>query len=395
MRYKILVALLMLMILPLQAIAISQDDLGSVLHRAELSDPNDQSCVALVGGPGGSGPLYGPKFPKVSDTADLAQRLKTYIQNTIPSSPLAGYTNDLVALGQKYDVNPALAVAQAQKETGLGTVGYGPAPKYNIWNVRNGAAGSFGNYTGVKDAIESYYKLLSGNLYLGAPSNFTTVGQIITRFAPPSENDTAAYITFVQSAMHKMLDGISTNGQSADNPAPSDSSLSSGCNNDNSSQLGQISGDRASWAAHLLTSPNIKLINPVPQKFDITHSQPEGGVVDNTVRLLYALAQAGFDIPITALRSDHHVEGSGDGLHNPAGAAVDIGYNAGDPTGTKIYKWVYDHRQELHINMMIWNMPPSGYQCVGQGKPVDCYGFFGAATMSQHANHIHVGVWKQ
>ncbi|HEX7260121.1 MAG TPA: serine hydrolase [Candidatus Saccharimonadia bacterium] len=170
-------------------------------------------CGEKVEGAAGQGPLLGPFFPKVSDIGDMQAKIKSYIQKSFPNSPLLENTENLVLLGEKYNVNPAMAVAFAQKETGMGTAGFGPAPQNNIFNIRNGAAGSFGSYTSVKDSIEKYYQLISGELYLGKPSNFTTVKQILNRYAPPVENKTSDYIQFVNSTMQKILGGSQTTVQ--------------------------------------------------------------------------------------------------------------------------------------------------------------------------------------
>lgn len=154
-----------------------------------------------------------------------------------------------------------------------------------------------------------------------------------------------------------------------------------------------ISGTRADWVQAIKADRNITF-QYVAVESDIEKSQPDGGVVDNTVALLYALSQQGFKVPINVLRTNHSIDGSGDGLHNPAGAAIDIGYYPGDPEGSKIYKWVYNNRQALHINMMIWDPPPSGYQCVAGGQPVDCLAAFGSSELAVHKTHIHIGVYK-
>ena len=153
-----------------------------------------------------------------------------------------------------------------------------------------------------------------------------------------------------------------------------------------------ISGTRSNWVTAIKADPSITFTY-VAVESDLEKTQPNGGVVDNTVALLYALSQQGFKVPVTAIRTGHSIDGSADGLHNPAGAAFDVGYVPGDPEGTKIYEWVYNNRQALHINMMIWDLPPSGYQCVGGGQPVDCQSFFGSA-LPEHTTHIHLGVYE-
>lgn len=183
-------------------------------------DPRGTTSNTCLSGSYGSGPLFGPRFPAVSDVGDLANRIRTYIHEANTNSTLDGYANNFVQLGQKYNVNPVLVVAMAQKETSLGTAGYGsPGGGYNITNIRPN--GSFARYINYPEGIEASYKNLAGDLYLGPPANFTSVAEIINRWAPPSDNnDTSGYINFVQDVLKKVLSGAAasdtTSADSAD-----------------------------------------------------------------------------------------------------------------------------------------------------------------------------------
>lgn len=186
-----------------------------------LSSSPDFFCL---GGPGGSGPLYGPTFPKVSDTAALSAAIKDYISKTVPSSPMGAFSDTYVGLGLKYDVNPVMILAITQKETSLATAGYGKPPKYNIGNIRGGNDSTgFQSYSGYSDGLEAIYKNLRTGLYLDPPSSFTTIAQIMNRYAPPSDNnDTPGYIIFIGDVMKKIFGSLSGL------PADSGSGCSSG-----------------------------------------------------------------------------------------------------------------------------------------------------------------------
>lgn len=145
-----------------------------------------------------------PIYPAGASQQDLTERIETYITNTRPDSPLIPFAGDFVKYGEQYGVNPTFVVALAQKETSLGTAGYAKPPQYNVFNIRGNGPGGFGNYDGYKDAIRAVNELLAGDLYLGPPSNFTTIEEIMNRYAPPSENDTEAYIEFVNETMQKI-----------------------------------------------------------------------------------------------------------------------------------------------------------------------------------------------
>src|SRR3990167_4501683 len=158
----------------------------------------------LVCNAGGASSVF---FPSGVDVLSVEQKIATYITNTLPSSPLLAFAKDFAELGQQYNVNPSLLVALTQKETSLGTAGYGRPPKYNVTNIRGGSDGTgFNSYAGYREGIEAAYKNLRTDLYLEPPSSFTTVDQVINRWAPPKENDTVSYIDFVNDILPKIVE---------------------------------------------------------------------------------------------------------------------------------------------------------------------------------------------
>ncbi|MBI4033884.1 D-alanyl-D-alanine carboxypeptidase family protein [Candidatus Saccharibacteria bacterium] len=196
------------------AAALSQNDLHSIYndtvwYKASGGQSGSPADFFCLGGPGGSGPLYGPLFPKVPDTAALAGAIKIYIQNTRPDSPLIALSSAFVGYGQQYNVSPALIVAIAQKETSLATAGHAKPPKYNIGNIRgddDGDGTGFKSYSGYQEGLEAMYQNLRRDQYLDPPSSFTTIAQVITRWAPPEDgNDTAGYIIFVGDVMKEIF----------------------------------------------------------------------------------------------------------------------------------------------------------------------------------------------
>ncbi len=109
--------------------------------------------------------------------------------------------------------------------------------------------------------------------------------------------------------------------------------------------------------------------------------------------------QSGVKIPVNALATDHGgCTGSGGSFHN-SGQAIDIGYYGNNskgqdrhvPDGDKLYKFLFDNREVLKINELIWQYPQQGYQCINNGKPGECDKIYNAATMDVHYHHIHVG----
>lgn len=165
-----------------------------------------------------------------------------------------------------------------------------------------------------------------------------------------------------------------------------------------------ITGTREELAARVLANSKLKLGNYNPsgnaaatQKTDI-----QNGLTANILIVLAAaMEQGGVEsLPINSLIIDHRDANGNDSGDHPAGRAADIGFfgNGHCQTrceeGNKLYNFFYTNYQQLKIDQLIWQDPPSGTKCIGQSKPVDCYAFYGNDTMSIHNGHIHVGVLK-
>ncbi|HSX14800.1 MAG TPA: C39 family peptidase [Candidatus Saccharimonadales bacterium] len=200
-------AMFLVALLPINALAGTPNQIQCAINNSCRYDTNAQ---CLISGPAGSGPLFGPRFPKVSDTKELATRIEDFIQKTVPGSPFKGLGSQIVELGQKYDVNPAFEVADANAETSLGTTGSGRAPQYDVngIGVYGGKAGS--NYPNVLAGTEGFFKLISSGTYLGPPANLTTIAQIEKIYSQAYERKTLNDL----DGMHKILDGITTDSSS-------------------------------------------------------------------------------------------------------------------------------------------------------------------------------------
>ena len=142
----------------------------------------------------------------------------------------------------------------------------------------------------------------------------------------------------------------------------------------------------------------LKLMNEAPEMEDIEKCGqvtmcPDGGHVGVEKRVLQVLItlaeQAGVpQIPVYALNKDHFCD---QGEHGK-GRGIDIPLNAGTPDGEKVYKYLYDNASTLGTHKLIYSPPPSGYECMYDGKPGSCGGIYGAETMSAHQDHIHVSL---
>lgn len=188
---------------------------------------------------------------------------------------------------------------------------------------------------------------------------------------------------------------IDVSKTSNDNASTSQAS----CNNSPGS-LTPINKDRQGMIDAILTNSNIVFGNY--QSADVQRRDIQNCSTDNLLGvILYAAEQSGVRVLINALASDHggcfiNSVSPFSSLHNK-GKAIDIGYYGNgnvkhNADGDKLFKFLYNNREALHINQIIWQDPPAGFQCVGDSKPVDCYRFYGTSTMGEHYHHIHVGV---
>lgn len=207
-----LILAFMVALLPTSSLAASSDQKLCAQYGACWYDANS---ACLASGPAGSGPLMGPFFPKVSDTADLVTRIQAYLNTTQPDSPFVQNTQQLVTLGQKYNVNPAFMIGDAQDETSLGTAGYGRSQN-NPYDIRGDGPGGFAAYPTFAAGIEAYYQQISSGSYLGAPTNMTTILQIEEKATPFGDgaNNPVAKTALIQGTMTKILGGIATDASS-------------------------------------------------------------------------------------------------------------------------------------------------------------------------------------
>jgi len=100
-------------------------------------------------------------------------------------------------------------------------------------------------------------------------------------------------------------------------------------------------------------------------------------------------------IPVNSLARDNC---SGVGSFHNRGRAIDIGYFGagarGDPyhtdEGDTLYKLLFDNREVLRINELIWQYPPVGYECINAGNVGPCDQIYSAEVMNIHYHHIHI-----
>lgn len=232
----ILFSLILLNSTPYTSYALSKERLELLNQGVNYYDIESCETAASVSGASEGGPLSGVKFPEVSDKKMLADAINSYIKKGWPRSPLVDWGDKYVLYGEKYNVNPLIAVVISQVEYQFGTartdlVGKGGPGQYNYWAVTHNSNSStrFGQYDSIDQAMEAHFKLLSGDLYIGPPSNFTTVKQIMNRYAPSFENNTAGYIDTIIKGMKKIVEGGGVTAESGAAAADTTESTTSTC----------------------------------------------------------------------------------------------------------------------------------------------------------------------
>jgi hypothetical protein len=106
---------------------------------------------------------------------------------------------------------------------------------------------------------------------------------------------------------------------------------------------------------------------------------------DRLVCLLWSVLEQGkFKVGIGSIRRD----GDGNSLHGQ-GRAIDFG-SAGTDDMPGLFKWLYDNKETLAIDELIFDPVPAGSHLVDQGNNCDtCYD---QATLNAHRDHVHAGV---
>lgn len=146
-------------------------------------------------------------FPENCDSAAMAKAIDTYIQKGWPNSPMNGTGAYMVEAAQRAGINPFLMAAQAQKESQFGSDPNSAPRYYNPFGTtgmgpNNQRHNRFTTYTSWEQAIDDYATNYIRR-YIAVEGD-KTLSDIISRYAPPSENDTNAYIKEVTGWMGQM-----------------------------------------------------------------------------------------------------------------------------------------------------------------------------------------------
>jgi hypothetical protein len=190
---------------PTRAVNIFQRFVGNIVGALSSSAPAAPAPQPLSIRAPGDHDLRGA--PTV--TAEQIDRiLESY------GSPATGSGAAWVAMGQKYDIDPAYAVAFFIHESSAGTnpgwAGFknDGSTTHNIGNIicagYSTCYGRFRDYPSWEAGVEDWYRLIAVEYIDGRGT--TTVDQIVPIYAPSFENDVSAYV----GAVTTMVDGWRT-----------------------------------------------------------------------------------------------------------------------------------------------------------------------------------------
>lgn len=153
-----------------------------------------------------------------------------------------------------------------------------------------------------------------------------------------------------------------------------------------------ISGERATWVEELLSS--LYYHGGEYATHDIEAGPTNAR--DELVWLLLQVVRARHNLTMSAIKTGHsQYTSSGNISDHWYGAAADISGPVGpdytDRNSRALYRFLFNNASTLKIDQLIF-YPTGGDRCLSDGAPVDCLGFYGAATMDAHKDHIHVSV---
>ncbi len=324
--------------------AVSSD--GEVVGCCPNGDGGNVSDLAP-----GSGSPTGVTFPRLNPES-MASGIDKYIKKTNSSSELKGAGAKIVAGAEASDINPFLIVSIAQMESGLARPG-----DYNIKNANNAFgrtatqsqpnhySASVGRYwykwTSVHNSVDHTASENSGNSgdiaeYI-RNSGFYDKGlasgklyDIMSVYAPPSENDTQQYVRNVQSWMKRMAKlsaGGEVSGSEDTTPDPETPVNSCGvCTDPTAGSDGSGANENMNdWHKIYQTNPSISramdkgdLSNPKAIIIHFTAGSTEGAplltsMANSSVGVQFNVGKTGKiyqSYPLDDMKVTHHVAGN-------------------------------------------------------------------------------------
>jgi hypothetical protein len=190
--------------------------------------------------------------------------IDNYIVNIRPNSPFVGMGNQFVAAGQKYNVNPALVVALAYKEEGLGTAdnfttksSHDSFGTTGITGFNNDTYG-FAIFDSFEASIDPVTKYVRDSFVLSTGAYYSiNIYQMMKHYTP---DGVGAATQLTLEVMHKILDPIVSNSNASTNIDQTLSDIQSNCGSSSSSGSSSSGSGGVSYSGTAngfsLTGPN-------------------------------------------------------------------------------------------------------------------------------------------
>lgn len=193
---------LLVVSLPMPVSALSDAQLKVFKERIYYFDVDNNSLGSGLGGLLGS-TCYSATTPTINDPTALGAAIDKFIsENGGGSSPMAGMGSQIVEGATRAGVNPFLVITIARKESSFGV------------NTPSGSNNSFGrtatdSQPHVSASGRNWYKWSSFAASINSQTEndeptyikdeylsqgLTTITSLISKYAPPSENDTTTYV---------------------------------------------------------------------------------------------------------------------------------------------------------------------------------------------------------
>lgn len=187
--------------------------LGVFASHNEERMPGGQGLTGIDAGVR-EGVCVGALYPRINDEDAFARAIDEFIKESEPKSPLRGMGDSFVDGGKKSGISPAFVASIARKESSLGTAGI----------ATRGTKNSFGRTATARQphifiGDRRWYRWSSWRASLSSteeddqPSfikrryideGYKTISDIVHKYAPPSENNTEAYIQQIYSYIEEI-----------------------------------------------------------------------------------------------------------------------------------------------------------------------------------------------
>jgi hypothetical protein len=400
----------------------------------EKNNAENFSILLQQGTPGQCSGSTGGSSPDCSnypDDANAVDRTCSEIKADLPGlnrEQSNKYTDYLCGAAGRYKINAALQLAIISQESMGGSLLSDPISKKwecgtfcgpgqftkSTWdgNKRDGVkfggrddGGSDGNTSAWNDQKWSD-AVYTGAYYIAKNTNINRtniseadVRHVYCKYKRPANSCSPGTSGYNTSGTNQVVDYWKQYSSSeADSPSGTPSSGSYGdCNRQASNNISSVTGSRAEIESRLLKFATSACQNRL--RFPYTAADTVKGDINNPNKtetnllklMIVIIENGGIILPVNVLNTGHSCPSQ-----HCDGKAIDIGYYSDSSAGKKMYEYIYANRSGLRVDELIYAPPPSGTNCMDDGKVISggsrgCRSFY-KGDYAGHDNHIHMSV---